>query len=425
MKDFLWGAATSAFQIEGNVENDFTDWEGKGKFKSNDSDPRYENGSNHWNMWESDFEYLKELNLNSYRFSIEWARIEPERNKYSQEAISKYHEMIDKLISLGIEPVITLHHFTHPSWFHALSPWTDESSVEIFTKFAHKMIEEFAHKIKYWITFNEPQVWALAAYGDAKFPPGQKDLYKVMDVINHILYAHIRIYDMLKEVDTDIMVGIAKHFIVFKEARNWFFDRTLAQRLNHFFNTLIIEAFKSNTLAFHFPFLLKYTSYIPLDDKIDFWGINYYYRLHAKFKVNYKNPMELFAKEPATDMGWEIYPKGLKKFIKYIASTNKKIIITENGIATEDEKLRIKFIKKHLKIVKSQMRKKKALIGYFYWSLLDNYEWLEGKSKRFGLIHVDYENKFKRTLKPAATTYAKLVKKISKKNFELVAKINR
>ncbi len=413
MNKFLWGVATSAFQIEGNISNDFTDWEQLGKFKNNGADPRYENGSNHWDLWETDFEYLKELNLNAYRFSIEWARIEPVRNEYSQSAIDKYHQMIDKLISLGIEPVITLHHFTHPSWFHDLSPWTESSSIEIFTKFAQKMVDEFAHKIKYWITFNEPQVWALAAYGDAKFPPGHKDLYKVMDAIYNILYAHIRIYDMLKSVDNNIQVGIAKHFVVFKEARRFFFDRNLVKKLHQFFNVMILEAFSTDSLEFQFPFLLSYNSFIPLDNKIDFWGINYYYRLHAKFKINYKNPIELFAKEPATDMGWEIYPKGLKKMIKLVDSTNKNIMITENGIATEDEKLRMDFIKKHLKIVKNQMKKRKSLIGFFYWSLLDNYEWLEGKSKRFGLIHVDYTNNFNRKLKPAALLYASFIKKLS------------
>lgn len=416
MQNFLWGVATSAFQIEGDIENDFTDWENLGKFKNDNADPRYENGSNHWDLWETDFAYLKQLNLNSYRFSIEWARIEPVRNEYSNEAIQKYHKMIDKLIEMGIEPVITLHHFTHPSWFHDLSPWTDVSSIEIFTKFAKKMIDEFAPKIKFWITFNEPLVWALAAYGDAKFPPGQKDLYKVMDVTYNILYAHIRIYDMLKDFDGDIKVGIAKHFVIFKQARGWFWDKNLANRLHKFFNVMILDAFRTNTLEIYFPFLLDYVSYLPLDNKIDFWGINYYYRLHAKFKINYKNPMELFAKNPTTDMGWEIYPNGLKKIIKLVSKYDKEMIITENGIATDDEKLRIKFIKKHLKVVSKQIKRGKALIGFFYWSLLDNYEWLEGKSKRFGLIHVDYENKFKRTLKPAAFIFADLIKKFKTNN---------
>jgi beta-glucosidase len=416
MGKFLWGVATSAFQIEGDIENDFTDWERDGKFKVDGLDPVYENGSNHWDFWETDFEYLKELNVNSYRFSIEWARIEPVRNEYSLEAIRQYHKMIDKLIEIEIEPIITLHHFTHPTWFHSLSPWTEKSSIEIFSKFAKKMIDEFADKVKYWITFNEPQVWALAAYGDAKFPPGQKDLYKVMDALYNILYAHIYIYDMLKNYDKTIKVGIAKHFIIFKWARNFFIDKSLVNKLHEFFNVMILDAFKKNELQFIFPLLLNFTSYIPLDNKIDFWGINYYYRLHAKFKMNYKNPMELFAKEPSTDMGWEIYPKGLKKIIKLVSTTNKEILITENGIATEDENLRIKFIKKHLKVVKSQMKKNKLLKGYFYWSLLDNYEWLQGKSKRFGLIHVDYNNNFTRKLKPAAKIYSELITKINKRS---------
>jgi beta-glucosidase len=410
LKDFFWGTATSSFQIEGNISNDFTEWEKIGKFKENDFNPLYENGSNHWFNWKADFDLLKNLNLNSYRFSIEWARIEPERYKFSKDALKQYSEMIDYLLHQGIEPFITLHHFTHPVWFHQETPWHKKESIAVFFDYAKIIIDLFADKLHYWISFNEPVVWALAAYADAKFPPGIKDMKLMMDAINNMMKAHVLVFDYLKKRNPNAKLGIAKHFIVFKEARSWFFlDKKIKEQVDVFFNKMLLNAFQHNRLYHWFPALLNYDQSIQLDNKIDFWGINYYYKIYSQFKFSIKNPIFLFPKEPATDMGWEIYPKGLKKIIKLVAKTGKEIIITENGIATNDEELRKSFIKKHLKVV-NKARRKYNIKGYFYWSLIDNYEWLKGKSKRFGLIRVDYENNFKRTIKPSANYYAELLK---------------
>jgi len=412
MKDFFWGTATSSFQIEGDITNDFTEWEELGKFKEDGSNPLYGNGSAHWSNWKEDFDLLKKLNQNSYRFSIEWARVEVVKGTYSRAAVNQYREMIDYLHELDIEPFLTLHHFSHPKWFHELTPWHKRESINSFFEFAKIIIDEFSDKINYWISFNEPVAWALAAYGEAKFPPGFNDLKLMMDAIKNMMEAHILVYDYLKVKNPNSKLGIAKHFIIFKEARNWLLDKKITSRIDIFFNKMLINSFEQNRLIYWFPTLLKYDSPIQLDNKIDFWGINYYYKIYAKFKFSLKNPIFLFPKEPATDMGWEIYPKGLKKIIKFVAATGKDILITENGIATNDEVLRKKFIKKHLKIV-NKMRAKYKVRGYFYWSLLDNYEWLKGKSKHFGLIKVDYDNNFKRIIKSSAFYYAKLIKKYS------------
>lgn len=418
MKNFYWGTATSSFQIEGNVENDFTEWERLGKFKKNGSNPLYENGSNHWTNWKEDFDLLKKLNLNSYRFSIEWARIEPERGNYSEVALKQYTEMIEYLIQLDIEPFLTLHHFTHPKWFHELTPWHKNESITAFTNFAKVIIGLLSDKINFWISFNEPVVWALAAYGDAKFPPGKKDLNLMMQAVHNMMEAHVCIYDYLKKRNIKSKMGIAKHFIIFKQGRQWFFlDRKVTNQIDQFFNKMLLKAFQQNRLAHWFPTVLRYNKEIKLDNKIDFWGINYYYKIYSQFKFSLKNPIFLFPKEPATDMGWEIYPKGLKKIVKQVGKTGKDIFITENGIATNNEDLRKSFIKRHLKVL-MKLGKKYRVKGYFYWSLIDNYEWLNGKSKRFGLIHVDYKNSFTRTLKPSAEYYLKLINKYSKQQLK-------
>ncbi|MHC1736667.1 MAG: glycoside hydrolase family 1 protein [Ignavibacteriaceae bacterium] len=415
---FLWGSSTSAFQIEGDINNDFTSWERGGNF-STGSYQNYNNGINHWEMWREDFDLLKEMGHNAYRFSIEWSRIQPFPGVYLEEPLRQYEEMIDYLLSLGIEPLLTLHHFTHPEWFHEYSPWDKIESVTAFTNFARKIIERFSGKVRYWISFNEPVVWALGAYGDAKFPPGIKDLTKMMRVIENILTAHSLVYDILKSYREDAQLGIAKHFTVFRESRSWFFpDRKIRDLIHYFFNVMLLEAFRENRLQINFPQMVKYDSKIKLDNKIDFWGINYYYRLHTKFRLSFKNPFQLYHQNPATDSGWEIYPKGLKKIIRHVAGYGKDIIITENGIATLDEEQRKKFLRKHLRVIRRQKEKGIKLKGYFYWSLLDNYEWLHGYSKKFGLVSVDHNDGYRREVKAGGLYYAKLIKKYTINDFK-------
>jgi len=416
MKNFFWGVSTSAFQIEGHIENDFTEWEKAGKFKKNDLDPIYDNGANHWLKWKEDFDFLKILGVNAYRFSLEWARIQPELQKFSDESLDNYEKMIDYLLENKIEPFLTLHHFTHPTWFHEFSPWHSEKSVEVFLNYVEKILNRFGEKVKYWITFNEPLVWVMAAYGEGNFPPGIKDLNQMMIALSNILIAHAEVYDLIKSKNPDAQVGIAKHFIVFKQDRKWFFlDKAVRNKILQFFNKMILDAFIIDKIIANLPPLIKFEKEINLKDKIDFWGVNYYYRLFTKFKLNINNPFYFYTKHPETDTGWEIYPKGLFKILKLVSKYDKPIIITENGIAINDEEIRKKFIKKHLKFLLKAIKHGVDVNGYFYWSLIDNYEWLYGKSKRFGLIYVDYEKNFERIPKESFYFYKELIRTYTEK----------
>lgn len=409
MSKFLWGVATSAFQIEGHIKNDMTQWEAEGRFKTDGKNPIYGNGANHWQLWEQDFELLKELNVNAYRFSVEWSRIEPQPGVFNEEAIRRYEKMIDRLLEMNITPMLTIHHFTHPVWFHNASPWTSKDAIRVYFRFAEKIIRRFAVKVPYWISFNEPLVWTIGAYGAGKFPPGGKDAHLVMQALHNMLEAHIKVYRLLKSCNPDAQMGIAKNFIIFKEHRNWFLpDKGIANRLDMLFNQSLPQAFLSNRLRFRFWPWLNYDKEVALNNHIDFWGINYYYRLHTRFQFNLKQPVKLIHKNPQTDMGWEIYPEGLKKIIRWLEHTNKNIFITENGIATNDDGLRETFLKSHISVLKQALKTNDKIKGYFYWSFLDNYEWLEGLSKRFGLVHVDYDHHYKRTLKKSAKLFADL-----------------
>ncbi len=410
MKKFFWGVATSSFQIEGHIENDFTQWEKEGKFKRDGLNPTYDNGSNHWIMWKEDFGLLKELNVNAYRFSFEWSRIQPEPNSFSEKALDQYERMIDYLLKNEIEPFPTLHHFTHPIWFHEFSPWHTEKSIDVYFEFVAKIFNRFKDRVRYWITFNEPLVWVMAAYGEGNFPPGIKNLNLMMDALYNILIAHSKVYDLIKSSSQNFQTGIANHFIVFKSDRDWFLlDKAVRNRIHKFFNLVIPDAFITNNLIVSLPPILKYEKEINLNNKIDFWGVNYYYRLFTKFKLSLSNPFYFYTKHPETDTGWEIYPKGIFKVLKMISKYGKPIIVTENGIAINDEKIRMKFLRKHLKFIFKAIQQGIDIDGYFYWSLLDNYEWLFGKSKRFGLVYVDYENEFKRIPKESFYYYKNLI----------------
>lgn len=418
---FLWGAATSAFQIEGHITNDMTDWETLGKFKQNGNNPFYNNAANHWLTWEKDFEILKELNVNAYRFSIEWARIEPKPGSYNKQAVKQYSAMIDRLIELNIEPVLTLHHFTHPVWFHRKSPWHKKESVERYVRYVSYILPYLEGRVRYFITFNEPLVWALAAYADAKFPPGKKSFDLMMQALYHLLQAHGKVYDIIKSRNDRAEVGVAKNFIVFKPFYIWNpADFAIASIAHNFFNMMILNAFEKNQLSFRLPFVLNFEKTIDLKDKIDFWGVNYYYRTFTRFKFDVNAPMQLEFKhksgEGLSEMGWENYSPGLLKAVKWAASTGKTVFVTENGLATEDDKKRISYLRNHLNSVHKALDSGLNLKGYFYWSFLDNYEWLIGTKARFGLVGVDYTQEYRRTLRDSGRFYAEFIRNIQTKN---------
>jgi len=412
---FLWGVATSAFQVEGHIDNDMTEWERLGNFKQSGDNPLYEDAANHWLHWKKDFEILHMLKVNAYRFSIEWSRVQPEPAVFDESALATYEKMVDHLLANEVTPILTLHHFTHPKWFHDLSPWHTEKSIEIFYKYALRVINKLSDRIDWFITFNEPLTWCLAAYGDAKFPPGMMDLNKMMISLSHMLQAHRLIYDEIKKQNTRAKVGIAKNFIIFEPLHKWnLLDVALSSLIHAFYNLMVPKTFKSNRLKFHFPFLIKFNKYIPIDNKIDFWGVNYYYRMHVHFKFNVTRPFNLLflnkSKEGVSDLGWENYSRGLFMIFKWLYKFRKPLIITENGTATVDEKKRISYLKAHLSILEKGLVKKYPIWGYFYWSFLDNYEWLEGKTARFGLVGIDYENEYSRHIKEGANFYAEYLK---------------
>jgi len=402
--DFLWGIATSAFQLEGSPNADWASWD-----KTLDEKPGV---TNHYDLYKEDLRLLKDLGVNSYRFSLEWSRIEPEEDTWDHKAMAHYQEIIDILRENNIEPMVTIHHFTHPLWF-IRKAWHDGASIEKFLVYAEKMVSSLKG-VKYWITFNEPYVLILGGYLEGCMPPGIKDIPLAMEALKNILVCHGKAYDVIHSRIPDAMVSVSHNMAAFAPWSRWNpADRLLSGIAKHFYNHSLLDAFSTGTLRVQFPFKKPVETPVPIKDKLDFFGVNYYTRLHLRFNPLKKMGIELRHRDIGgyglTDMGWEIHPQGLEKVLKHASRLNVPLIITENGIATRDDQKKIKFMKRHIDVLERCLTQGIDIKGYFYWSLIDNYEWLQGLDACFGLYRVNFDTLERRPTN-AAAYYSYLIK---------------
>jgi beta-glucosidase len=403
--NFLWGVATSAFQLEGSPHADWTSWDA-----ILDTVP---NVTNHYHLYKEDLKLLKELGVNAYRFSIEWSRIQPKENVWDQEALEHYQEIIHILRENDIEPMVTLHHFTHPLWFIRKYPWHNRESIENFLEYTEKTLSAI-RGVRYWITFNEPYVLLLGGYLEGCMPPGIKDASLALKAMENILICHGKAFDMIHAAVPGAMVSVAHNMAALAPWSRWNpLDRLIASMAKYFYNHSLLDAFLTGRLHVKFPFRKPIELAVPIQDKLDFFGVNYYTRVHMRFNPFKKMGVELRHRDidgyGLTDMGWEIHPRGLAKVLKYASKLNVPLLITENGIATHSDRKKIKFMKRHVDTIEQCIKAGIDVRGYFYWSLIDNYEWLQGLDARFGLYHVDFDTLERRPTK-AALYYAYLIR---------------
>ena len=404
-KDFLWGVATSAFQLEGSPDADWASWDA-----ILGANP---NVTNHYSLYKKDLDLLKELGVNAYRFSVEWSRIQPKENVWNEEAISHYRDIVDILTRNNIEPMVTLHHFTHPLWFIKKYPWHESTSILKFLDYAERVVSSLKG-VRYWITFNEPYVLLLGGYLEGCMPPGVRNLSLAMSALKNILICHGKAYDRIHASVPDAMVSVAHNMAALAPWRRWNpFDRLLSRMAKYFYNHSLLDAFLTGRVYVKFPFRKASEIVVPIKDKLDFFGVNYYTRVHVRFNPFKKMGIELRHRDidgyGLTDMGWEIHPSGLEKVLRYASKLGVPLIITENGIATRNDRKKIRFMKGHIDVLERCIRNGMDVRGYFYWSLIDNYEWLQGLDARFGLYKVDFDT-LERTHTDAATYYSYLIK---------------
>ncbi len=403
-EEFLWGVATSAFQLEGSPGADWATW-----------DPVLSDVphvTNHYVLFREDLKLLKDLGVNAYRFSLEWSRIQPRENTWDGEAIAHYQEIIDILRDYRIEPMVTLHHFTNPRWFLDRHPWHRGSSREKFLRYVEMMVSTLTG-VRYWITFNEPYVILIGGYLDGCMPPGLQDVPRSLAALKNIFTSHGKAYDLIHRYVPDAQVSVAHNMSVFAPWKKWNpLDRVLKKTANYFYNHSIINAFRTGTFVVKFPFSREVEIEVPIKDKLDFFGVNYYTRIHLRFNPFKKMGVELRYADidghGLTNLGWEIHPRGLAKVLRYASRLNLPMIITENGIATYDTEEKVKYMKRHVDVIERCLKDGLDVRGYFYWTLIDNYEWLQGLDARFGLYRVDFKT-LKRSPTSAASYFSYLI----------------
>jgi beta-glucosidase len=324
--------------------------------------------------------------------------------------------MVDLLRQEKIEPMVTLHHFTHPKWFIEACPWHHDRSLVKFREYVERVADELKG-VRYWITFNEPNVLLLGGYLDGCMPPGIRDRVSYVRAFENVLCAHGTAYDILHASLPGAWVGVAHNMVAFSPYRRWNpLDQFLASTAHQYYNHSLLDALRTGFLRIRFPVLKKIERALPVQGKLDFLGVNYYTRIHVRF--NPLRPMGLELKHEdrdglgLTDMGWEIHPRGMERTLKEASKLGLPIIITENGVATRDGQKKEKFIKSHLDILEQCLQRGMDIRGYFYWSLMDNYEWLKGLDAKFGLYSVNYDT-LERKATPVAGFYSYLIKKRS------------
>lgn len=381
---FLWGAATSSHQIEGFTDNDWTRWETSGHIQDHTQSGQ---STDHFRNPDPDLQLFRELGWNAYRFSLEWSRIEPTPGQFSATAIAQYRHILGTLKELGMEPVVTLHHFTLPTWFADQGGFLARDAEARFLQYVSHVVAEFRDLVTLWITINEPMVYAVMGYGQGVWPPGNKRLLKTRRVAGRLENLHRQSYQRIKAISPQAMVGLAHHLAWFEpfNTRSWG-DRMLTHFVDRAFNWRFIDG---------------------VDAYQDFFGLNYYTRQWIKTSRGLQ-PLPAKPGTPVTDMGWEIYPEGLYRLLIEASRYQKPILITENGIATLDDTMRQRFLLDHLDAVSRAQADGAPIRGYLHWAALDNFEWAEGYRPRFGLIAVDYEN-LERTPRPSAFLYRDII----------------
>lgn len=406
-KNFLWGVATSAHQIEGGQHNQWSVWElENAKALAAQSSYQFDDLSNwpevkrsaqtpsnyvsgrateHYARFAEDISLARKLNLNAFRLSIEWSRVQPEQGAWDAGAVKHYKEVLAELKKQGIEPMVTLFHFTLPVWFAEMGGFEKRANVKFFVEFAERILSELGGTIRYVITINEPEIYASQSYLEAKWPPQVQNRAQYRRVLANLASAHNTIAKKLHAASRRYRVSIAK-------------------------NSAYIYPGDDSALSVRAAAVMQYQRDDMFLRKVikqcDFLGVNYYFSERV-YGYRVHNPDERL-----NDLGWDMQPQYLERALERLSEKYKKpIIVTENGLADASDEDRQWWLMQTILAMQRAMRSGVELLGYFHWSLTDNFEWDKGYWPRFGLYAVDYRT-MERTPRPSAVWFAKVLKKV-------------
>lgn len=404
--DFLWGAATSAHQVEGGTHNQWSVWElenaktlaERAKYeltwlphweesvKKLATDPdNYVSGqaSDHFDRYEQDFDIVKGLNMNAFRFSIEWSRIEPNEGVWDPAAIDHYRNYIKALKSRGIEPVMTLMHWTLPTWFTDMGGFEKRRNIGYFVRFAEKVFAEYGADVRYVCTINEPEVYTSHSYYTGQWPPNKKSMFSMVRVYLNLAASHNRIAKLARRKHAKLQIGLTKncaHHYPGDDARLSAWSAKVSEYIADY---LFLDRIRKN---------------------LDWLGLNYYFS-NRWYGYRVHNP-----NQKVSDLGWDMQPEHLQDVLERLHDKyGIPIIITENGVADREDTYRKWWIAQSILAMNRAIDNGVQLKGYLHWSLLDNFEWAYGKWPRFGLIHVDYRTG-KRKPRASAIWFGKQIK---------------
>lgn len=405
--DFFWGAATAAHQVEGNnVHSDFWRMENMEATMFNEPSGKT---VEHYRLFEKDIEQLAELGLNTYRFSIEWARVEPKEGEFDQAAIEHYRDVLDVCRKLNVTPIVTLHHFSSPHWLISAGGWESEETPTKFARYCMKVMQELGTLIPYVCTINEANCSIGIMKMMKQFEAGEAVVAQVgmnADVQKQMerYYSELsKVFGLPPlEVHTFLQPRSEKGLeIVFQshvEARTAIRETSPHTQIGITLSLYDVQAEVGGEELAARALQEEYLQFLPYLQDDDFFGLQNYTR-------EIYGPNGIIA-PPAdsekTEMGYEFYPEALEQVIRYVAKHwDKPIIVTENGVATNDDSRRITFIDRALKGLQACVADGILVRGYLHWSLLDNFEWQLGYSKRFGLIEIDRATQIRKP-KPSA-----------------------
>ncbi|MDO9638698.1 MAG: GH1 family beta-glucosidase [Pseudotabrizicola sp.] len=411
---FVFGAATAAYQIEGAGFGGCgpSHWDTFAATPGNVV--RAEDGAracDHYHHWPADLDLLQAAHMDAYRFSTSWARVMPDGVTVNAEGMDFYDRLVDGMLARGLKPFQTLYHWELPSALADTGGWTNRDTCARFADFAQTITERLGDRVASIATINEPWCVAWLSHFIGAHAPGQRDIRAAARAMHHILLAHGMAVQRLRDMGQQNL-GIVLNFDYAEPATDSAQDQQAAARWDGIFNRWFIEGITRQTypqivldgLAPHMPQGWQ-DDMALIGQKLDWLGVNYYTRhLHAHDPASpWPHLRDVPGPLPKTQMGWEIYPEGLHHFLTRMAKDyvgSLPIYVTENGMANADQitdgtvpdQIREDFLFAHLAATRRAIADGANVKGFFYWSLLDNYEWAEGYEKRFGLVHVDFDS---------------------------------
>jgi beta-glucosidase len=393
---FLWGTATAAHQVEGDNRN--SDWwefeQQPGRIAHGD---KSEIACDHYHRYREDFAMLRELNQNAHRLSVEWSRIEPSEGAFDAHQIRHYRDVLGELREQGIQPMLTLHHFTSPLWFANKGGWRARGAAHAFLPFVHRMVDELGDLVTIWCTINEPSIYAAQGWLTGEFPPGHRgDVASVYRVASNMRRAHELAYLAIKRRWPEAQVGLSHHKFLFMPATPKRVDRWAAQAAQMVMDCWPVAPGRLRRIV-------EATS--------DYVGIAHYHVQYCAFDP--RRPQDQFVRRfnvpgvPVSDMGWSADPRWMRLVLNELKGLGKPVYITENGLGTKDDDRRQRYLIDVVSNVHLAIEDGVDVRGYFHWTNMDNFEWARGYQVRFGLIDVDRKS-LERTIKPSGRLYARI-----------------